>query len=69
MYQRMIAEAAGCSADEARHVEAWMRLERGTLDGLDRATFRREARIGLACARASSPADNERLAESYGLRG
>lgn len=48
-------------------IEAWMRLERGTLDSLTAAQFKREVRMAVACIEASSPADNEALAKSYGL--
>lgn len=52
---------------DVRHVEAWMRLESGTLDQLTKQKFRAEVRIGAQCAFASTPEDNESLAESYGL--
>ena len=41
MYGRMIAaslQRLGLGAD-TRHIEAWMRLECGTLDGLSRASL------------------------------
>lgn len=64
-YQERIAEAVGGDVDAA-HVEAWMRLEYGTLDGLAPAQFDREARVGAELVRAN-PADSRRLALSYGL--
>jgi len=66
-YQDMITERLRCFPNQARHVEAWMRLERGTLDSLDRATFAREARIAFECVLASTEEQNESLAQSYGL--
>lgn len=51
---------------DARLVEAWMRLDRGTLDQLDRLTFKQEALIARDCVLAA-PAESERLARSYGL--
>jgi hypothetical protein len=47
-----------------RWVEAWIRLELGVLDWLDRARWRKEVRIALECIDASTPEDNERLAAS-----
>jgi len=66
VYQSMIQKAIACTPEDARLVEAWMRLERGCLDGLDRRTFLREAAAGIACVAADKKA-SERLAESYGL--
>lgn len=66
MYQRMIVGILGCSEVEARLVEAWMRLERGTLDGLTLETFAYEAEVGLACVRTDR-VGSEALARSYGL--
>lgn len=40
-------------ACDPRHVEAWMRLEFGTLDHLSRDRFRREARMAEACIHRS----------------
>jgi hypothetical protein len=67
LYQELIVELTRCSEHEAGFVEAWMRLERGPLDSLDRATFGREARLALACVRASTLQQNQDLARSYGL--
>lgn len=50
------------------HVEAWMRLEHGTLDALSRAAFMREALIGIACAQAEGMEDADRFAASYGWK-
>lgn len=51
---------------DPRHVEAYMRLEYATLDHLDPAKFRREARSAAACVR-QDPDQAEALAVSYGL--
>lgn len=51
---------------DPRHVEAFMRLEYGTLDHLDRAKFAREARTAALCTR-EDPETAEMLARSYGL--
>jgi len=69
MYQSLIIETLRCTPMQARLIEAWMRLEHGTLDHLDRASFKREARIGLECALASTASENESLAQSFGLAG
>ena len=66
MYQQMIMKATDCSAEQAPLVEAWMRLDYGTLDGLDPERFRREAKRGLSMVLAA-PADSAVLAKSYGL--
>jgi hypothetical protein len=50
-----------------RHVEAWMRLEHGCLDGLSVSQFSREVSIAVDCINACTATDNERLAESFGL--
>ena len=64
---RTIVAAAGAIGVDPRHVEGWMRLERGTLDGLSAETFRREVIIALECIKCSPFAENEALAVSYGL--
>ena len=69
MYNQLIREALakqGRIGVEPRHVEAFMRLEFGTLDGVcnwDRAV--REAADGVV---AAGPGLSEELALSYGLR-
>lgn len=71
LYQQYIredmAELGRIGAHEPRVVEAWMRLEHGTLDALSKAAFRREVATAIACADASTPAENQSLATSYGL--
>lgn len=70
MYQKWIREElarAGLIGVNAGQVEAWMRLECGTLDGLDRARFRKEVLIGAQCV-AADPVASARLAESYGVK-
>ena len=69
MYTQMIREVLakmGRIGTNPHHVEAWMRLERGTLDALSPAQFRHEVSMAVACCDASTPAENEALAESYG---
>lgn len=49
------------------HVEAYMRLGFGTLDGLSPAAFRREVQIAVACVDQGGADAAEGLAESLGL--
>ena len=71
LYQDTIRQEMAAMGMVGRHdpavVEAWMRLERDTLDSLDRARLRREVVLAVACADCTRPADNVELAESYGL--
>ncbi len=48
-------------------VEAWMRSEHGTLDGLSRAKFDREVRIACATIDQAGPEMSAALARSYGF--
>lgn len=71
MYQAMIREAVarmGRIGADPRHIEAWMRLEHGTLDGLGGvAGFVAAVKAALACVDAAEAGLSERLAQSYGL--
>ena len=64
-YQRLIA--ARTSDVDPRHVEAWMRLEHSTLDGLSRAQLDAAVEEALACIRAAGADHSEALAASFGL--
>ena len=69
MYEQMILAVLadlGLTAD-TRHVEAWMRLEHGNLDGLSRGRFRFEVEMAVACIQEAGPVESEELAESFGL--
>ena len=70
-YAQMIREAMArtgrVGAADPRHVEAWMRLEHGCLDGLSRLQFTDEVTIALQCVAATPTADSDALATSYGL--
>ena len=56
-----------CHADiQPRHVEAYMRLEHGTLDKLSAAQFRRSIIEAEQCVVADHNMA-ERLAQSYGI--
>jgi len=62
-----LAKIGRIGAADARHVEAWMRLERGTLDALSPSQFRAEVTTALECVEAGPLADSESLAQSMGL--
>ena len=70
-YQRTIREtmarAGRIGAADPRHVEAWMRLEHGSLNGLSRVQFAAEVDMALECIAAGPTADSESLATSMGL--
>ena len=71
MYQQMIREILAKQGHvgqyDARHVEAFMRLEHSTLDGLSRAQFAAEVKIAHACIDKCGRDGAESLARSYGL--
>lgn len=48
------------------HIEAWMRLEHPTLDGLG-GRFAREVAIAVECIDAAGIAESNKLARSFGL--
>lgn len=52
---------------DPRHIEAYMRLEHSTLDGLSVEQFRSEVATSAACIREGGTDDAEALARSYGL--
>lgn len=64
-YTKLIQEIA--PKYDPRHIEAYMRLQYSTLDHLDRATFRREAKIAAACVDEGGVEMAEANAKSYGL--
>ncbi len=62
-----MARIGRIGAADVRHLEAWMRLEHSTLDGLGHQQFDEEVAIALQCVEAGPLADSEALAQSYGL--
>jgi hypothetical protein len=64
-YQRRIAERTGDV--DPRHVEAWMRLENPTLDGLSAAEFEREIDLAMVAIATAGTDESEALAASFGL--
>lgn len=71
LYQQIIREsmasAGRIGAADPRHVEGWMRIEHGCLDGLSRSQFDAEVRIAIDCIAAGPLADSEALATSMGI--
>ena len=64
-YQQLIVERT--SDVDPRHVEAWLRVEYPTLDGLSRAQLIEEIDIAIECAREAGAEQSEALAASFGL--
>lgn len=62
-----LAETGHVGKYDPRHVEAYMRLEHGTLDGLSARQFNAEVEVSRQCIDAGGSADAESLALSYGL--
>ena len=67
MIRETMARSGHVGAADPRHIEAWMRLEHGCLDGLSRQQFTDEVTIALQCIAAGPLGDSEALAASYGL--
>jgi hypothetical protein len=51
----------------ARHIEAWLRLEHPTLDHLSADRFKHEVRVALDCIAEGGAEQSEQLAQSFGL--
>lgn len=72
MYQQMIREAMArlgrIGEQEPAIVEAWMRVEHGTLDALSAAQFQAEVAVSLDCARECTPEQNREVARSFGFQ-
>ena len=64
-YQRFIAEHT--RDIDPRHVEAWMRVEHPTLDGLSRSEFIAAMHAAVGFAIDAGPEQSEALAASFGL--
>lgn len=52
---------------DPRHIEAFIRLEHPTLDGLSDAQFKSEVAIAAACIEANGTDFAEQIARTYGL--
>lgn len=64
---RGILDALNRPEVDPRHVEAYMRLEHPTLDGLSRQQFVAEVQIGVACIDYDGVENAEGCARSFGL--
>jgi hypothetical protein len=70
MYQDRIREAlekCGLAGYDPRHIEWYMRLSNGTLDGLTPQGFAFEVGVATACVDQGGIKAAESLAKSYGL--
>jgi hypothetical protein len=71
MYQQMIRERLASMGYigkyDPRHIEAYMRLEHSTLDGLSYAQFNKEIKTSMECVNLDGTENAESLARSYGL--
>ena len=67
MYQQMIMKILGCTAADARLVEAFMRLESGTLNNLSPQKFKNEAEVCWICVKEDR-AGAEELGKSFGIQ-
>jgi hypothetical protein len=56
-----------CPKHDPRHVEAYMRLDHPTLDGLSPEQFKHEAEVSAGCVDQGGVDQAEKLAQSYGL--
>lgn len=69
-YNKMLQELLGIDSQRARYVEAYLRLEYGTLNHLDASRIKLEYYdLGISEAIDQDPAGAETLAQSYALRG
>lgn len=59
--------AQGKIGIDPRHVEAFMRLEHGTLDALSEKQFKNEVSICIQCVEQGGIDNAESLAQSYNL--
>jgi hypothetical protein len=66
MYQTLIAELAGPGYDP-RHIEAFMRLQYGTLDHLSRDQFKADVDLCKLCIDEIGVEEAEKIAASYGM--
>lgn len=65
MYRTMIESAV--PGYDPRHIEAYMRVEHSTLDGLSPSRFKAEAKLAAACVDEGGIEMAERIAKSFGF--
>lgn len=61
------SEKMGYIGYDPRHIEAYIRLEHSTLDGLSPAKFKKEIIIGIECIKSDGIENAESCAKSFGL--
>jgi hypothetical protein len=70
-YQKIIRERLASMGYigkyDPRHIEAYMRLEHSTLDGLSSAQFNKEINIAMDCVNLDGSDNAEKCAKSFGL--
>ena len=66
LYQQRIADIVGPDYDP-RHIEAFMRVQYGTLDHLPTDQFTADARFCSICVDEIGKEEAEKVARSYGL--
>ena len=66
LYQRRIAEIVGPNYDP-RHIEAFMRVQYGTLDHLPADIFKADALFCTVCLDEIGKEEGEKVARSDGL--
>jgi hypothetical protein len=64
-YRQLIIKIA--PSYDPRHIEAFMRSEHSTLDGLSPSRFRSEVRMAAACIDEGGVELAEKIARSFGL--
>jgi hypothetical protein len=64
-YRSQIREIA--PAYDPRHIEAFMRVEHSTLDGLTPSRFRSEVKIAAMCVDEGGKENAELIAKSFGF--
>jgi hypothetical protein len=67
MYRSLIKKFLSGRDHDPRHIEAWMRLEHSTLDGLSFTQFKQDVEIAIDCIKGAGFAASESLAASYEL--
>lgn len=65
MYRETIKSLA--PKHDPRHIEAYMRVEHSTLDGLSRQQFAAEVRVAAQCVDEGGIEMAERIAKSFGM--
>ena len=67
MYQKLIKQMLKGKDFDPRHIEGYLRLKFGTLDHLDRKTFKWEVGLAIKAILMEGKPMAESNAQSYGL--